>query len=487
MHKFPIGKSNLAMVALKATPLWQTYKPSGKPLPAGYPNNRHLFGDILDQKQLGSCSGFGWNQFVCAMIAQAGGPKLRLAELSQYWAERFIEGTVDQDSGATVAQGVEANQQRGAQFYDENPYTDDYYIRYKDAPNGPWFDYFKVPPERLAYITRDDNFLHNLLDALGQGYLVTAGIEVFNGIESAECANTGILPMPAPGEQSIGGHWINYFWAEVHDLATLDGYVYAINQWNKDWGIKSPVDLQGCFKIPLKYVAQYTMDAVVGYPPQTVGIIPQDPGPQTRPVHNYTLTAFFSKPTAEAGDLIEFGCKLVADGTTPVETLDTVPTQMMIDNSGFWGDVPTFPNVGMGTVPWGSNDLGTHTAQARWFTPEGTYIFSDVAKVVIVQKQAPAPKLRAIDTELVIDQKLQGVIFQAPGMKQPATMVPPAIWQQVGTATKISDNLYQVNGKNYAGVEQNNVLYIAWPVMTDNGFKMIHLSNGGWRYEKITN
>lgn len=473
MHKFPIGKSNIMKVAAKTDPIWGTYVNSGKPLPAVFPNSRKYFGSIYNQLSLGSCSGFGYTQFIIALLAQAGFPIIRLAENSQYWAERVIEGTVNEDSGATVAQGVEANQQRGAQFQSENPYDNEYFIRFKDTPVGPWFNEFKIPADRLKYIGQDAYTLSNILDALGQGLIVTAGIEVFNGIESPNCANTGILPMPAANEASIGGHWINYISADP-----VNKRVLAINQWDDTWGIKDPVALKGCFWLPYDYVAKYTMDAVVGYPPAKAPALPADPGPQTRPVHTYAIEAFWTKPQYTVDETADFGCKLTADGNTPISTIDTVWPYVTLSD-GEDGPVPTFDN-GTGGVPW-MGAVGVYTATARWLTPTGPTIYSGPATTVIVAKAAP--KLPSVPLELYIDTTTQGVVYQG------NSMVPPAYWQQAGAATIVGGDpagagMYQVNGKTYVGVVQDGVLCLVWTVMRDNGFKLVPKQGGGWRFEK---
>jgi len=390
-HRFPIVRvDHLKLAASSAPPIWGTYTNSGKPLPSVFPNNRHLFpATPLNQGQLGDCSGFGTTLFRAALLQQAGGHYVEFSELAQYWEERNLEGNVNQDSGATVADGIKVLEQFGVQFEDEDPYGVDYALRFKDEPKGPWLKQLALSPDQVKYITKDTNFLNNVLDALAQGLVITIGFDVFADLESAQCANTGILSMPAQGEQSLGGHWVNLFYAEVNDLTKRDGYVWAMNQWG-NWGIG------GAFKMSLAYAEQYIWDAVVGYPDSVLPQYPQDPGPQSEVQHTYAISAFWDKPQYTVGETGYFGCYIMQDGK-PLNTMNLPVYPMVKLSDGEDGMVPT-DDTGKGAVPWSTNTPGTYTAVARWQKPDLTWITSQPASCEWNAK-APTP-LPAVPSDI---------------------------------------------------------------------------------------
>lgn len=199
---------------------------------------------IFDQGQTGSCTGHGSTRAIAFARAKQGLPYIDLSRLFTYYNARVAEGDADQDNGASVGDVIVAAQQYGDCPYTDYPtdpalvtvapsaqvYADA--IKHKalsavtvDAPAGPQFEYqFKAAIDQL-------------------GLPVVFGFTVYESFESDEVAKTGIMPMPAPGEQVLGGHCVvAVAYDDSTKLVTID------NSWGTSWG------QEGRFQMPYDFI-----------------------------------------------------------------------------------------------------------------------------------------------------------------------------------------------------------------------------------------
>jgi len=100
----------------------------------------------------------------------------------------------------------------------------------------------------IISISKDANFINNIKTQISQGHPVLVGIICFPGIQGPTTAKTGIVPMPSPGVQPIGGHEIL---AVAYDATTIT----CLNSWGPNWGDK------GFCHFPLAYVQAYFNEA----------------------------------------------------------------------------------------------------------------------------------------------------------------------------------------------------------------------------------
>jgi Papain family cysteine protease len=96
----------------------------------------------------------------------------------------------------------------------------------------------------------------SLVAVLAQGYAVMFGFDVYSSFESAAVASTGIVPVPASGEQNLGGHCMalvgwsitapagphkdglwGWFQDRMEGSVPEDGYFVARNSWGTNWGL----------------------------------------------------------------------------------------------------------------------------------------------------------------------------------------------------------------------------------------------------------
>lgn len=198
---------------------------------------------IWDQGQTGSCTGHGTTRAMMFARAKQGLPLIDLSRLFPYWNARVTEGDTN-DDGASIGDVVAASQAFG-----DCPYA--------NLPTDP--NLVTIPPSSSAFseaikhkalsVTRvmgasnaslEYHFKH-CLSVLGVPVII--GFVVYDSFESDAVAASGVVPLPGPNEQQLGGHCV----AVVgYDDATKT--VLAQNSWGNSWGMK------GNFTMPYAYV-----------------------------------------------------------------------------------------------------------------------------------------------------------------------------------------------------------------------------------------
>jgi C1A family cysteine protease len=91
---------------------------------------------------------------------------------------------------------------------------------------------------------RVNQTLNDILTAVGVNQLpVVFGFAVYESFESEKVSKKGIVPMPMPGEQMLGGHAVAIV---GYDMAKR---VFIVrNSWGSKWGDR------GYFYMPFDYV-----------------------------------------------------------------------------------------------------------------------------------------------------------------------------------------------------------------------------------------
>ena len=188
---------------------------------------------VYDQGTLGSCTA----NALCACV-QYLDPSLQGSRLFLYYNERDMEGSVCEDSGASLTDGVRSLRTVGLCPEDTWPYA---------------IQNFAVKPPQTCY---DAAKLHELLNvhsvkttvadmkaALDSGFPVVVGISIYASFESASVARTGVVSMPRKGEQLMGGHAVCVV---GYDDETRMWIVR--NSWGDGWG------MAGYFTLPYAYL-----------------------------------------------------------------------------------------------------------------------------------------------------------------------------------------------------------------------------------------
>ena len=174
----------------------------------------------LDQGQIGSCVAHGTAGAV--LFHQ---PEFMLSRLWLYYKTRALEHTIHEDAGCEIRDAIKVISKRGAPPESSWPY-ENVTVRFDQRP-----------PTKCSALAKKEvvSKYERILDmdaaraciAGGNPYIV--GFDVFKGIDSDEAAQTGKVPMPAPGETPIGGHCIlGWGYDGTHDT--------YVNSWGAGWG-----------------------------------------------------------------------------------------------------------------------------------------------------------------------------------------------------------------------------------------------------------
>jgi C1A family cysteine protease len=194
---------------------------------------------VYNQGALGSCTA---NAIAAALefdqIKQKEADIFVPSRLFIYYNERLIEGTVGEDSGAMIRDGIKSVAKQGAPHEALWPYVLKQFRRkpskaaYKDARTHPAVLYQRLVQD-----------IQQLRGCLAAGFPFTFGFTVYTSFESDAVAKSGKVPMPAPSEKVLGGHAVlavGYDHAKAHFIVR--------NSWGTDWG------MDGYFTMPYDYL-----------------------------------------------------------------------------------------------------------------------------------------------------------------------------------------------------------------------------------------
>lgn len=197
---------------------------------------------VVDQGDLGSCTanamGSGLREYLEIKSKQTF---VTLSRLYLYYHERLLEGTVNEDSGAEIRDGMKVLKQLGI-----CPEALDHYdiSKFTDAPSQQ--------AEALAgqYKISSYQRLNTISDVqrcLAGGYPVVLGMSVYESFESDSVANNGIVPVPKRGEQVLGGHAMLII---GYKKIGQTQYFIVRNSWGASWGDK------GYCYIPISFITK---------------------------------------------------------------------------------------------------------------------------------------------------------------------------------------------------------------------------------------
>lgn len=199
---------------------------------------RRFCSPVEDQGQLGSCTA---NALAGALEFLEGKDQIAFIDLSRlfiYYNERVVEHTVKTDSGAMLRDGIKVLASDGVCPEKSWPYI---ISRFSIKPSAACYSQAKMHKitayERLQTVDE-------MRACLADGFPFVFGFTVYESFESAAVAQNGIVPMPKPGETTLGGHAVcavGYDDAKKRFLAR--------NSWGAAWGIK------GYFWMPYAYLA----------------------------------------------------------------------------------------------------------------------------------------------------------------------------------------------------------------------------------------
>jgi C1A family cysteine protease len=200
---------------------------------------------VYDQGQLGSCT------------ANSIGAILELNERKQqekdaatpsrlfiYYNERVMEGTVSEDAGAEIRDGIKSVAQLGAPPETSWPYD---ITKFSKKPTAKVYSQAKKHLAlRYARVLQDTIPLQTVLAG---GEAISFGFTVYSSFET-DVGSDGIVPMPKPDEKVLGGHAV-----VAIGYQQIKGQLYfeCRNSWGTGWGDK------GHFWMPSSYITSSSL------------------------------------------------------------------------------------------------------------------------------------------------------------------------------------------------------------------------------------
>lgn len=207
---------------------------------------------VYDQGELGSCTA---NAGCTCRAILANRPQLNLSRLFLYYEERNMDGTVQEDSGASVRDICKAVSKYGVCEEQFMPYNIE---KFADPPS---FEAIQNAQKYKINAYKKLNNLNEIKQSLAlRQQPVLAGIDIYDSFESEEVAKTGIVPMPQATEENKGGHAVLIVgYVDKNNMISLiknalssneasKGYLIVRNSWGASWGE------HGYFYMPYEYV-----------------------------------------------------------------------------------------------------------------------------------------------------------------------------------------------------------------------------------------
>ena len=192
---------------------------------------------VENQGAIGSCTANALVGALEFLELKGGCPLVDLSRIFVYYNERVIEGTVKEDSGAFLRDGIKSLAKQGVCPEKEWPYRVAGFTRkpnrkcYSDAKKHQITSYHRIS-------TLDD-----MRTCLADGFPFVFGFTVYEAFESAAVAKSGVLNLPGPKEKVVGGHAV----MGVGYDDTQKQFIIR-NSWDTDWGMK------GYFTMPYDYL-----------------------------------------------------------------------------------------------------------------------------------------------------------------------------------------------------------------------------------------
>lgn len=194
---------------------------------------------IWDQGQLGSCTAHGNGRIFAYRIWKELSKVFMPSRLFIYYCERMQEGTVKQDAGAIIHDGLAALEQYGCP--PEKLWKYDIRKFATKPPASVWRNALKELALQGASVPLDvDSIKASLMADLP----VTFGFTVFESFMNNAWLSGGIMPLPIAGEKTVGGHCVVFVGWDDSKSA-----FWCSNSWGSNWGIN------GRFLMPYAFLS----------------------------------------------------------------------------------------------------------------------------------------------------------------------------------------------------------------------------------------
>ena len=190
---------------------------------------------IFDQGHLGSCTA----NALCGIFDYEDKNAWVPSRLFVYYNERQMEGSVGEDAGASLQDGIKTLEKYGVCPETMWPYD---ISKFTVKPSGECYN-VAIQNRALAVTNIPDDEI-SMKTSLVSGTPFAVGIAVYESFEAPTVATTGVVPMPdTKREKCVGGHAVVVVGYNDESKTWL-----MRNSWGANWG------MDGYFTLPYKYL-----------------------------------------------------------------------------------------------------------------------------------------------------------------------------------------------------------------------------------------
>ena len=196
---------------------------------------------VFDQGDLGSCTANAISavyKFDEIKEGEGEQDKITPSRLFIYYNERSIEGNVNEDTGASVRDGIKSINRIGVCSESMWPYD---ISKFAEKPPEECFK--NATCHKAVEYKRVQQILNQLKQCLIEGFPMVFGFTVYQSFEGPEIQQTGVMPMPQTGEKILGLHCCYIIGFDDDKKAFL-----VRNSWGESWG-----PLKGNFWMPYDF------------------------------------------------------------------------------------------------------------------------------------------------------------------------------------------------------------------------------------------
>jgi C1A family cysteine protease len=210
------------------------------PLPSSIDVFAGLDLPVYDQGELGSCTadaGVLYRRFLAQRFAKYSAPDQDLSRLFLYYQERKLpwNNDVATDSGASVRDTMYVLAHVGVCPDADDPYALTEFA--SEAANDNSHDLSDAAAYKIGAYHRVPD-VDTARSCLASGYAIELGFTVYESFESIGA--DGVMPMPQPGEQVLGGHAVVIRGYDdvgaIHESPLQGGAFLCQSSWGPEWG-----------------------------------------------------------------------------------------------------------------------------------------------------------------------------------------------------------------------------------------------------------
>jgi C1A family cysteine protease len=196
--------------------------------------------EILDQGELGSSVAHALlAAFVFSLKKDGVGTELNFSPQFIYYNQRFIAGTIESDSGASLRDGIKVLERLGVCSEELYPYNLDFF---RERPTDESYEFAYKNKHPIQY-RRVRFLLEDIMKSISIKIPVLMGFTVYESFQHPDVARTGVMPIPKMGEKIVGHHCTLIVGYDISKK-----YILCRNNWGSNWG------QGGYFWMPFSFV-----------------------------------------------------------------------------------------------------------------------------------------------------------------------------------------------------------------------------------------